>query len=405
MKTNLLFVFAIVSIVNMPLISRAHPTAQTTPPDVTTAGASSYSFAVQYFGGEGGPLDTNTFGNGNVRVTGPAGYNAAAALVTVNNTGANRATVTYSIVPPGGSWDSADNGTYTVVMQPNQVFDSIGNSVAPGPFGTFTVTITGPPAQAPAQPLNVSTRMRVQTGENVMIGGFIVTGNAPKKVIIRAIGPSLANFGLSGVLADPTVTLNGSGGAIASNDNWKETQQAAIQSSGVAPTDDSESAIMATLAPGNYTAVVQGKGQTTGVGLVEVYDLDTTADSKLANISTRGFVDTGNNILIGGFILGNGNSSAKVVVRAIGPSLSQFGISGALANPTLELRNSNGDLVRSDDNWKDSQQTEIQATGLAPSNDLESAIVATLPGGAYTALVSGKNATTGVGLVEVYQVP
>lgn len=264
------------------------------------------------------------------------------------------------------------------------------------------VTVVAPNA-TPAQPLNVSTRLRVQSGENSMIGGFIITGNAPKRVIVRAIGPSLSNVGVSGALQDPTIELVGSGGGIGSNDNWKDSQQADIQSSGVAPSDERESALVATLPPGNYTAVVQGKNGTTGVGLVEVYDLDQNADSKLANISTRGVVETESNVMIGGFVLGKSQSDARVIVRALGPSLSESGISGVLADPVLDLRNSNGDTLRSNNNWRESQQGEIEATGIPPRNDLESAVVATLPPGFYTAVVAGNGGTTGVGLVEVYQ--
>src|SRR4051812_29355956 len=390
----------IAAVLSVPGIAfAADPTARATLTNVTTGGATSYSFEVKY--SDDGDISDGWMDGDDIRITGPNGFDVPAAVIMVS-AGNHFVTATYAIIPPGGSWDSSDNGTYAVNMQPNQVFDMLGNPVMAGTLGSFTVTISGPPP-APAQLLNVSTRLRVQTGENVLIGGFIVTGNASKKVIARALGPSLANFGLTGVLQDPTINLNGPGGSIASNDNWKDTQQTAIQASGLAPADDHESALIATLSPGNYTAVVQGKDQTTGLGLVEVYDLDSAADSKLANITTRGFVDTGSNILIGGFVLGNGNS-AKVVVRALGPSLTQFGINGALANPTLDLRNSNGDLVRSNDDWKDSQQAEIQSTGLAPTADLEAAVVVTLQAGAYTALVSGKNGTTGVGLIEVYQV-
>ena len=280
-----------------------------------------------------------------------------------------------------------------------------------GMFGIVNVgapsTPTPPPPTPPpgnaAQPLNVSTRLRVQSGENAMIGGFIVTGNAAKRVIVRAIGPSLSESGVSGVLTDPTIELNGADGAIGNNDNWRDSQQVDIDASGVAPRDDRESAIIATLPPGNYTAVVQGKGGTSGVGLVEVYDLDQPADSKLANISTRGVVETGTDAMIGGFILGKGPDPSRIIVRAIGPSLSEAGISGTLTDPTLDLRDSNGELVRSNNNWKESQQAEIEATGIPPRNDLEAAIVATLPPAPYTAVVSGVNNGTGVGLVEVYQ--
>jgi hypothetical protein len=259
--------------------------------------------------------------------------------------------------------------------------------------------------QTAAQPLNVSTRLRVQTGEGAMIGGFIITGNVAKKVIVRAIGPSLVSRGIADVLSDPTVQLNGPGGVIATNDDWKAEQQAEVESSGVAPTDERESAIVASLSPGNYTAIMQGKEGATGVGLVEVYDLDQPADAKLANISTRGRVETGTNVMIGGFILGNGSAAANVIVRAMGPSLSASGINDVLANPTLELRDGNGGLVRANDNWKESQQSEIEATGVPPKNDLESAVVATLTPGNYTAIVAGSGGTTGVGLVELYRLP
>ncbi|MBA2269221.1 MAG: hypothetical protein H0W20_01320 [Chthoniobacterales bacterium] len=285
-----------------------------------------------------------------------------------------------------------DVGSFDYFCSPHRVMGMIGT------VNVGTVT-------AAAQPLNVSTRLRVQSGQNAMIGGFIVTGDASKRVIIRAIGPSLSTSGVSGVLADTTVQLNGGGGTIGSNDNWKDSQQAEIQASGVPPLDDRESAIIATLTPGNYTAIVEGKNGTSGVGLVEVYDLDQAVDSKLANISTRGVVETGNNVMIGGFVLGKETSAARVIVRAIGPTLAESGISGALADPVLELRDSNGELVRSNNNWKESQQAEIEATGIPPRNDLESAIVATLPPAPYTAIVAGNGGTTGVGLVEVYQLP
>ncbi len=254
---------------------------------------------------------------------------------------------------------------------------------------------------ATAQPLNVSTRLRVQIGEGAMIGGFIITGNAPKKVIIRAIGPSLE--GISGVLANPTVQLNGSAGVIAFNDDWKNKQETEIRATGIPPSNDLESAIVATLSPGAYTAIVAGKNYSTGVGLVEVYDLNQAADAKLANISTRGAVGSGSNVMIGGFILGNKSGAATVILRALGPSLTQSGISGVLADPTLELRDGNGALVRRNDNWKESQQAQIEATGIAPTVDRESALIAKLAPGAYTATLAGKNGTTGIGLVELYQ--
>jgi len=256
----------------------------------------------------------------------------------------------------------------------------------------------------PSQLLNISTRLRVQTGENVLIGGFIVTGTDLKKVIIRGIGPSLATF-FSGTLANPTLELFQGDTPIDSNDDWIE-KRAEIEATRLQPTNDLEAAIVRTLAPGSYTAILRGKGNTEGIGLVEVYDLNQAANSKLANIATRGFVEKDNNVMMGGLIVGpEGGLNVKVVVRALGPSLSNFGISGALQNPTLDLVNSSGVVIRSNDNWKLLQQTEIEALGLQPSDERESALVETLGPGRYTAVVRGSGNTTGVGLVEVYNVP
>jgi hypothetical protein len=268
---------------------------------------------------------------------------------------------------------------------------------------TNNVTGTGP-ILSPAQLLNISTRLKVQTGDNVSIAGFIITGNAAKKVIVRGIGPSLT--GLSPVLADPVIELHGTSSLITSNDNWKDSpNKQAIIDSTIPPTNDLESAIVETLVPANYTAILRGKNETTGIGVVEMYDLDLASDSKLANISTRGFVQTGDDVMIGGFIFGNGTASEKVIIRAIGPSLT--GIPNVLADPTLELHDSNGTILMSDDNWKDdaNQAAQIMATGIPPQNDFESAIVTTLPPGAYTAIVAGKNGGTGVAVVEVYHLP
>ncbi len=247
---------------------------------------------------------------------------------------------------------------------------------------------------------NISTRIRVETGDNVLIGGFIVTGTEQKRVMLRAIGPSLP---VAGRLENPTLELHGRAGLIASNDNWRDSpNRQEIIDSQLAPTNDLESAILAKL-PANgapYTAIVRGANGGTGVGLVEVYDLDRAVDSKLANISSRGSVQTGENVMIGGFIV-TGTTTQKVIVRAIGPSLQ---VAGKLADPTLELINRDGVTVASNDNWRSDQQAEIIATGVAPTNDLESAIVATLPATGHTAIVRGKNQTTGVALVEVYAI-
>lgn len=253
---------------------------------------------------------------------------------------------------------------------------------------------------------NISTREQVGTGDNALIGGFIVTGNVPKKVIVRGIGPSLQinNAPYPGRLEDPTLELHNSNSVIAFNNDWQDSQAAEIQQSGIPPSHPKESAIVRTLNPGAYTAILRGNNNTTGTAVVEAYDLDAGAPSELANISSRGLVGTGDNILIGGFFAGpNTASHTKVVVRAIGPSIKNQ-LPNALNDPTLELRDSFGVIKASNDNWKESQQAEIQATGLAPSNDAESAIFEDLTPGNYTALVRGKN-QTGIGVVEIYHVP
>ena len=249
--------------------------------------------------------------------------------------------------------------------------------------------------------------MRVQPGDNVGIGGFIITGTAPKHVLLRAIGPSLTQFGVPNVLADPVLELHGPGAfATITNDNWRDdpAQEAAILATGLAPANNLESAIDVTLNPGAYTAVVRGKNNTSGVALIEVYDLSPAVLAKLANISTRAFVSTGDNIVIAGFVLGGQNGSDRIVVRGIGPSLTAVGVTGALPDPTLELRDGNGALLTANDNWQDDpvQAAELTAAGLAPTNALESAIAATLPPGTYTALLAGLNNGAGIGVVEVY---
>jgi hypothetical protein len=296
--------------------------------------------------------------------------------------------------------------TGAVTLDTNGVTNP-GPSTTPTPTPTAsptaspTATPTPTATPSPSQLLNLSTRLRVQTGDNVAIGGFIITGNAPKKIIVRGIGPSLV--GLNPLLADPVLELHGPDGSlILSNDNWKDTQQVEIENSTLAPTNELESAIVAILPPGNYTAVMRGKNDSTGIGVVEMYDLNLGSDSKLANISTRGLVQTGGDVMIVGFIFGNGAASEKVAVRAVGPSLT--GISDLLADPTLDLHDSNGTLLMSDDNWNDdaNQADAISANGMAPQSDLEAAIVTTLPPGAYTAIISGKGGGTGVAVAEVY---
>jgi hypothetical protein len=248
-------------------------------------------------------------------------------------------------------------------------------------IGSVEVTSTPP---SPAQALNISTRLRVGTGDRVMIGGIIITGNASKPVVLRGIGPSLSAVGLSGVLADPVLELRGPNGAlIMRNDNWKDDQRALIEGTIFQPTDDRESVIVATLQPGAHTAILTGKAQTTGIGLVEVYDNNRAADSQLANISTRGFVQTGDGVMIGGFILGASTLNTRVAIRGIGPSLGQFGLSNLLADPTLELHNSNGALLASNDNWQDdpAQAAQLRANGLGLQDPKESGIFTSLPPG------------------------
>jgi hypothetical protein len=240
-----------------------------------------------------------------------------------------------------------------------------------------------------------------------MIGGFIITGNVPKRVAIRGIGPSLANAGLSGVLSDPTLELRGSGGTLlVQNDNWQDdaAQAGQLSALGLALADPRESGIVATLQPGAYTAIMAGKNQTSGIALVEIYDADPAAASQLANISTRGFVQAGDNVMIGGFILGQGNGSTTVAVRGLGPSLSQLGLDDVLADPTLELRDGNGALLIANDNWQDDPVAAAQLTaqGLAPQDPLESGIFATVPPGLFTAILAGKNGAVGLGLLEVF---
>jgi hypothetical protein len=267
---------------------------------------------------------------------------------------------------------------------------------------------------------NISTRAFVQTGDNVLIGGFIVQGAQTKRVIIRAIGPELAQYGVPNPLFNPTLELHdGTGALIASNDNWQHTiiggiitmnQVRDIRNSGYAPGDGRESAIIADLPPGNYTAIVRGVDNMTGVALVEVYDLSADASSVLGNISTRAFVQTGDNVMIGGFIV-QGTQPKRVIVRALGPELTQYGVPDPLADPTLELHDSTGALIASNDNWQTTiiggiitkdQVRDIQNSGHAPTQPSESAIIADLPPGNYTAIVRGENIIVGVALVEVY---
>ena len=269
----------------------------------------------------------------------------------------------------------------------------------------YNAIVNLPPS--PSKALNISTRMFVDTGERISIAGFIVTGDIPKKVMIRGIGPSLANSGVPTPLANPVVTLfDNNGNVVASNDDWKKSTDATeIMNSGLAPSNDLESAVIANLAPGQYTAQLTGNSGGTGNGVVEVYDLAGSSSSVLANLSTRGYVGTDDNVMIAGVIIGNGDSPI-MVFRALGPSLANFGIANPLLDPTLELYDGNGNVVAINDDWPTPQLQAVQATNLVPPSTKEAAIVsAFLSPGNYTAVVRGKNGGTGVALVESYRIP
>jgi PKD repeat protein len=320
---------------------------------------------------------------------------------------------------PGGTIASYqwtyDDGTFSTAQNPVKSF------LAPGTYNVhLNVTDTAGNYVSTSVPItvgtgsleNVSTRGQVGSGDTLLIGGFIVSGAGTKKVIIRAVGPSLNQAGVSDSLADPTLELHDSGGSIiGTNDNWQTTQLggiitqdqvAEIQASELAPSDPAESALIAELSPGAYTAIIRGANSESGVALEELYDLDQNAPARFANISTRGLVQTGDDVLIGGFIVG-GPDSSTVLVRGLGPSLAQAGVADALADTTLDLHDNNGVLIQSNDNWADTQQSEIEATGVAPSDAREAAILQTLAPGNYTATVAGKNGGAGVGLVEIYK--
>ena len=291
----------------------------------------------------------------------------------------------------------ADQFAYLGARLPYAKFPRDPTSINPPPPGL-------PPFIAAAEKLaNISTRLSVGTGDNQLIGGFIVTGDQPKKIIVRAIGPSLGQSGLAGLLADPVLELHDQSGAvIATNDNWADSQQAEIEATGIPPANELESAIVRTLAPGAYTAIVAGRDGGTGTAVVEAYDLSQTSNSNLANISTRGAVGPGSEVMIGGFIIFGNGGNTRVLIRSVGPSLTALGIPNAMPDPTLELRDVNGTLIVENDNWRDGPETEIQETALPPAHDLESAVVTTLPSGPYTAIVRERNGQSGIGLVEVY---
>jgi hypothetical protein len=323
-------------------------------------------------------------------------------------------------ISPSGVVSTFFVSTSTTDLVNDLAFDSNGNlfvtfgdSVVefPTEVGLVPATVAAVPGGAggiaiePPTTTNLSTRVSVQAGDGVAIAGFIISGSSPKQVLIRGLGASLSNFGIVNPLPDPTLDLHDStGNTIATNDDWQTATNANQIPVAFQPADSHEPAILATLQPGSFTAILRGKNGGSGVGLIEMYDLSTGAASKLTNVSTRGFVGTGENVMIGGFILSGGSGERQVLIRAIGPTLAQapFNITGSLTDPTLMLVDANGAVVASNDDWKSSQQNEIQATGLAPPNDREAAILTALPTGNFTAIVSGKNGETGVALVDVF---
>jgi len=303
--------------------------------------------------------------------------------------------------PIGLAFDS-DGNLYVV----NNLTSTIEKITPDGTESLFATTGYQPAflaVQSTATLVNISTRLNILTGDNVLDGGFIVVGSGFKDVLIRGLGPSLASTGITGTLADPIIELHSANVIIAENDSWMKNQKTEIEATGLQPTNDAEAALIATLAAGTYTVIERGKQATTGIGLIEIYDLGAGTGPELANISTRGFVDTGSNVMIAGFIIASRTGgSGQVLVRALGPSLGDFGVADPLADPLLDLYDANGLLIASSDSWQSDQETEITATGLQPSNNAEAAILITLAPGAYTAIESGKNGGTGVGLVEVY---
>jgi CSLREA domain-containing protein len=366
----------------------------TQPGDKTGTTAAPLDPKFGAFGNNGGPTDTVAL------LTGSPAINSGndSIMPPTDQRGASRA-------------GESDIGAYE--------FGGALPTPTPTPTPTSTPIPTPTPTTTPGLVGNVSTRLPVGTADNVLIEGFIVQGppGSAKKIIVRAIGPSLAPFGVKDALANPTLEIHdeGNGNAIvASNDDWRVTQvggiitadqSAEIAASGVAPSNDLESAIIANLAPGSYTAVVSGAASGVGTGVVDAYDLSAASPAKLANIATRGLIQPGDKLMIAGFIVQN--APVQAVVRAIGPSLNAFGIANALPDTTLQLRDENGAIVVENDDWKvrtngSSQQAELEATGLQPTNDLEAAFVATLQPGQYTAQVRGKPETTGIGVVQIY---
>lgn len=237
----------------------------------------------------------------------------------------------------------------------------------------------------------------------MVIAGFIIRGSESASIVLRGLGPSLRRAGLTNVLANPSLQLYDINQTVlAQNDDWQDSQETEITNTGIAPTDPLESAIVITLTSGRYTAVLADRNAGSGLGLIEVYNLNSNANATFSNISTRGFVGVDPNSLIGGIITDKSGTS-NLVVRALGPTLSSAGLTGVLQDPTLTVYDTNGAVIAANDNWQDEQSDTISSTGLAPEDNRESAIYLSLTSGRYTAIVRGKNGTSGIGLVEFYR--
>ena len=377
---------------NFPVLTVATSTGGTTNVAGTLGSAANSAYRIEFFANDPDPLSVPTegqqfigFTNVNTNASGNALFSLSLS-VPVANGRIITATATDSV----GNTSEFSAGI-TVPTQPP----------TPTPTPTATATATPP---VPARALNISTRMSVQGGNNVLIAGFIVSGSDQKTVAVRGIGPSLAQF-FNGTLVDPTLELHSGNLTLDANDNWQDNpgEAAQLSANGLGLSDPKEAGIFTSVAPGQFTAILAGKNDGTGVGLVELYDLSQSANSQLANISTRGFVMTGNDVMIGGFILG-GNANTRVAVRGIGPSLAQFGLSPILADPTLELHDSNGLVLARNDDWQDApaEAAQLSANGLSLSDPKEAGIFISLPPGQFTAILAGRNGGVGIGLVEIY---
>jgi hypothetical protein len=373
-------------------------------------------FDTAFWSSPGGDFSSIVSASTPVDVTGDYAWSGSGLVADVQGWVSNPATnfgwaIIGNEVTPASAVRFGSRENSTTPPHLNVTYLVTGPTPTPAPTATPTAapSATPTPTPTPASPraVNISTRMRVETDNNVLIGGFIINGNATKSVVVRGIGPSLTAFGINDALADPTLELHGSNGAtLVENDNWQDNppQAAQLMALGLAPTNPKESGIAITLQPAAYTAILAGKNQGTGVGLVEVYDTGSGSSSQLANISTRGFVRTAENVMIGGFILGGGPANSRVALRGIGPSLAQFGLNPVLADPTLELHDSNGTTLVANDDWQSDpvSAAQLMAAGFALSDPKESGIFTSLPAGQFTAILAGKNGGVGIGLVELY---